>query len=606
MREITSLEDISFKEDYAPEFNDTALELPMQVANSDYFEWFLAEYRNESFVNDLLLTHRVIQSGVHNRYGCRIPLDTCWNLPLFSSLLNDYHDQDLIEWMTYGFPISRSETTGDPTPSDMNHMGANKYPQQVDEYFLKEVQMGSTMGPFKIPPFLNRIGISPISTRQKKDSMDRRVILDLSWPRGESVNDGIPKDQYCGESISLKYPTVDTLTKRVYDLGKNCLLWKKDLKRAFRLIYLCPMEYSMIGMRWRNLFFFDKVMPMGLRSAAYVCQRITNAISFIHRNMGYWSINYLDDFGSAEPAEIAWNSYHAMGKILCSIGAKEAEQKSFPPCTRIEFLGNIVDSEKMTLEVTADRKTQLTEELKLWRSRKTATKRQMQSLIGKLSFITNCVRSGRIFLSRIIDNIRGLNRPKDRLIITSEFKDDVKWWLKFLPQFNGILLLWLHDTDVSVYLEIDASLAGGGALCPVNRQFCRFKFDEFILNMTEHISQLEIFTLCVAVKIWARMFHGKLIRIKTDNQATMYALNKGRTKDHFMLMCLHEIAWVTAKHCFMIKAEFVASVDNILPDILSRWTIENKAKQKFRRLTANKGYKRIIVRDEYTNFNSFW
>ena len=42
----------------------------------------------------------------------------------------------------------------------------------------------------------------------KPDSDQRRFILDLSKPAGFSVNDGISKDFYLGQPVTLRYPTV--------------------------------------------------------------------------------------------------------------------------------------------------------------------------------------------------------------------------------------------------------------------------------------------------------------------------------------------------------------------------------------------------------------
>ena len=48
--------------------------------------------------------------------------------------------------------------------------------------------------------------LSPLNTVGKRDSEERRVIVDLSWPCGHSVNDGIPSDSYLGEPcITLAY-----------------------------------------------------------------------------------------------------------------------------------------------------------------------------------------------------------------------------------------------------------------------------------------------------------------------------------------------------------------------------------------------------------------
>ena len=123
---------------------------------------------------------------------------------------------------------------------------------------------------------------------------------------------------------------------------------------AFRQIYLCPHNSSLIGYRWRNLLYFDKVVQMGLRSAAYICQSVTNSIVFAHRQFRYWSINYLDEFASAELQVYAWDSYNLFTKLLEVIGVSEAEEKAVPSTTRMEFLGNTVDTVKMSLEVSAD------------------------------------------------------------------------------------------------------------------------------------------------------------------------------------------------------------------------------------------------------------
>ena len=128
-------------------------------------------------------------------------------------------------------------------------------------------------------------------------------------------------------------------------------------------------------------------------------------LCFIHRSFGYWSINYLDDFGSAEYENDAWSSYFLMGRILKSLGVAESEEKSVEPTTRMEFLGNTTDSHSMTLEVSPQRKEELVELLRHWKGKKLFSKKQLQSLIGKLSFVTNCVRAGRIFLSRLIEQL---------------------------------------------------------------------------------------------------------------------------------------------------------------------------------------------------------
>ena len=61
-------------------------------------------------------------------------------------------------------------------------------------------------------------------------------------------------------------------------------------------------------------------------------------------------------------------------------------------------LGILVDTVAFTLEVPATHLTDLQAELTTWQVASFFTKKQLQSLLGKLSFITLCVKPGRIFM----------------------------------------------------------------------------------------------------------------------------------------------------------------------------------------------------------------
>ena len=128
----------------------------------------------------------------------------------------------------------------------------------------------------------------PAQHQAKKESFDRRVILDLSLPIGHSTNDGIPKDTYLGLKANLTFSRTDDFAFRIYQLGTGCYMFKIDLCRYFRQIPLDPRDYYLI--------YFDKVLPIGLRSAPYIAQRITNAIKCLHSQLAFFLLNYVDYF----------------------------------------------------------------------------------------------------------------------------------------------------------------------------------------------------------------------------------------------------------------------------------------------------------------------
>ena len=145
-------------------------------------------------------------------------------------------------------------------------------------------------------------------------------MVDLSFPKGQSVNDGISKELYLGKPIDIRYPTLDDLTDQVVAMGRSCLLCKRDLKRAYRQLPVDPGDVNYLGYHWKGQIYVDTVLPMGLRSAAMACQRVTNAIAYIMATKDFVTINYLDDFGMAEKSDRCNEGFQTLGNVLQELG----------------------------------------------------------------------------------------------------------------------------------------------------------------------------------------------------------------------------------------------------------------------------------------------
>ena len=55
--------------------------------------------------------------------------------------------------------------------------------------------------------------IFPFLTRDKPNSSNRGVILDLSFLAGQTANDAVANYKYLGSYFQLKYPSVDDVVK---------------------------------------------------------------------------------------------------------------------------------------------------------------------------------------------------------------------------------------------------------------------------------------------------------------------------------------------------------------------------------------------------------
>ena len=189
------------------------------------------------------------------------------------------------------------------------------------------------------------------------------------------MNDGIQKDYYMGLAARLTFPRVDDLACRIFQLNWNCRLFKIDLSRYFRQIPLDPGDYSLIGYIIEGKIYFDKVLPMGMRSAPYIAQRITNAISHIHRQMEFFLLNYVDDFVGAEEKERVWEAFKFLTRLLEQLRVDTAPAKVVPPTNRLKFLGVLFDADNMRMEITPDRLQEIRTELSQWLLRTLSNKK---------------------------------------------------------------------------------------------------------------------------------------------------------------------------------------------------------------------------------------
>ena len=126
-------------------------------------------------------------------------------------------------------------------------MGAITHPDIVDDYLQNEITAGRVVGPFPAKS-LPEVHISRFGVIPKNHHPDKwRLIVDLSYPSGHSVNDGIPKDL-----CSLNYITIDDAVNHILELGCGTHLAKIDIKNAFRLIPVHPTDRHLLGMQWKD------------------------------------------------------------------------------------------------------------------------------------------------------------------------------------------------------------------------------------------------------------------------------------------------------------------------------------------------------------------
>ena len=515
-----------------------------------------------------------------NAFGTRFVVPSRLNLPAWQAGLTDYHDPDVALFLAYGWPINYCSSSN-PTPSNTNHSSAVNFAETIDSFIETELSHEATAGPFQHDPIPLTLQTSPLQTVDK-DQTKRRVVLDLSFPHGHSVNDGIPKDTFLDVPFHLTLPRSADFVNLILSKGTGCFLYKKDLKRAYRQIPVDPKDYRFLGYKWRDNFYFDLVLPFGLRSATMACQRTTTAIAYMFKSeFQFDCINYVDDFGGVEQDyATAATAFLQLGNLFERLGLESSPSKDWPPSTRMPFLGLVYDTVKMSIEVPQDKLDSVTSLVRRWLSTPSATKTELQSLIGKLVFVCACVSPGRIFMQRMLNELRMLTHKQQRFHPSREMLADLEWWSIFLASYNGVSLI-RSEPQINDNLRFctDASPHGIGGF--YDGRFFHATYPQFITQQSLHINALEILAVTVSVKLWALILPRQRIVVHTDNKNTELAINSGNSRVPFSQACLRELWLYAARHDFEISACHIPGSRNVIADCLSRWHSGNFYQQQF-------------------------
>ena len=508
---------------------------------------------------------QVRDSNLPNYLSARIPVPSEMNCDAWDHLLSDYHDKEVCQFLRFGWPSSYT-APHIPTPTHRNHPSATAYTSDIEAFLEKEVSKGALLGPFDTPPFQPWTNNSPLMTAEKKESLGRRVIIDLSFPEGSSVNDGVAKNFFQGAPATYTLPTVHDLAQLIVARGPGTLIWKTDLERAYRQLRSDPLDYPLMGISHGGKHYVEICPSFVSRGSSAAQQRVSAAICALMAAKGYHTLAYVDDFCGVHSDYTEATRAFAAFESLCEIlGVKIAPKKSAYPSTAMNWLGFHFDTVSMTITIPPTKLQEILDIAEAWETKKSATRREFQVLAGKLNHVALCVLPARRFMSRILAALR--HAPQSGHVkVGPEVRRDVTWFSKYARACNGLYLL--RPVVGQFLIECEACLEGGGGFSDAAYYSVRFPL-QWILD--HHISRLEALNLIIAIKtlIPPDLVCAEVV-VKTDNIATAFSLTTGKAHDPVMAACSRELWLVAATNQLVISIQHVPGETLVLADALSR------------------------------------
>ncbi len=184
------------------------------------------------------------------------------------------------------------------------------------------------------------------------------------------------------------------------------MLAKCDLSSAFHHSIVHQSDWHKLSFVWDDLFYIYLCLPFGLSSAPKMFDLFAQALQYmtIKNGTSLWNSHYLDDTITLELGFLrTQNSIEIFKKTARDVDWEIQESKCSDPNYETEHWGVVFKTKTHHVEISQDHMRDIVILLKQWLYKKVCTKRQLLSLIGKLSFVTRVVRSARTFLRMFIE-----------------------------------------------------------------------------------------------------------------------------------------------------------------------------------------------------------
>ena len=110
--------------------------------------------------------------------------------------------------------------------------------------------------------------------------------------------------------------------------------------------------------------------------------------------------------------------------------------------------------------------TDIRSEVHQWLDRKSSMKRELESLVGRLSHTSHVVKPGKTFMRHLFEALdRNLTDSPSCPRLSASTRSDIQWWYTFMAECTGVRIiphLWTLSTEI--WSHVSGSF-GCGAVC---------------------------------------------------------------------------------------------------------------------------------------------
>ncbi|MEL7079416.1 MAG: reverse transcriptase domain-containing protein [Cyanobacteria bacterium J06582_2] len=401
----------------------------------------------------------------------------------------------------------------------------------------------------------------------KKDSTERRVILDLSH-----LNKHIQCDTF-------KMTTVSQVRTLLQPLDYTSSI---DLTDAFWHVPIASHFRPWLGFALGRKRYRFKVLPFGLSIAPRIFTKLVSAALCHLRLQGIQIVAYLDDLLVwSHSKETCSEHVQVALEFLTSLGFHINHKKSrLQPSQVFEWLGVQWDLVRATISLPKDKQRSAFRQVQAFRNAPLVSRREQETLAGYLNFASLV---DPLLKCRLKDVLRINRRYAFRSLRDKKWpcpiylKNILKPWSRCTPFKKKVPLV---PPPTSITIHTDASTTGWGGYISKSRQI-QGQWSPLFQGF--HINFLELYAVYLSLRKLRPRPHSH-IHLVMDNMTGVSCVRRGGSRSPILNKILIKIFDLQIQKSWHFSVTHLAGVRNVIADSLSRdsthegeWTLSKSA-----------------------------
>jgi hypothetical protein len=433
-----------------------------------------------------------------------------------------------------------------------------------------DVAAGTLLGPFEpdaIPFPYTRVSPLGAIVKEKLDgSIKFRRIHDLSFPAGRSINDFIPSDY-----APVEYGALRDVFDMIRSAGPGTPFATADIKSAYRHMPLDPNDVPLVAFNWLGKVYFEVALPFGLRSAPGLYDRLGTALTDILRTRGIHTMfRYVDDFLMPQTrADPLARFLELCAELNISVGSHT------PYDTTFIYIGIEFDTLSMEARLPGPKLAALQSLLRSWRNKRKATRRELQTIGGKLAWASNVIPPGFTYTRGIFSLSARLREAHHHIRIPDEIRADLATWEALTATWNGAALLEYPPLRITLATDASSTIGAGGYCADTGLWFFmpwqpwHTRFDSTHSDLS--ITWKELFALILLLACFGSQWSAHSVTILCDNTGAVDIVNGSRSSSQPDLNDLCRLLFqLEIQLDVRVRAQHIPGTANTIADHLSR------------------------------------